>query len=328
MTRYFFRFATPQSLLLLLIVPIALWLFTRKKRLQYVYPCTQLLYDGQMTHGNIYRAILNAMRLFSLILLIIISARPQWVDEQSKLEVQGLDIMLVLDVSGSMGNQDYADDQRSRFEVAKDEACRFIEKRHNDALGVVIFGNEAISLCPLTMDKKMLLHLVKDLQLGEIDHMGTKLATSMVVAVNRLKDSKAASKIMIVLTDGQPSEGDTDPACAVAIANKFGIKIYTIGIGSEQEQVVGHPLYGWVRQAAINKPLLDAFASRTGGRSFIARNAQDMREVYDTIDQLEKTKQEMPMFVEYYEMYLPFLCLVIASLCIELFLSTFFWFSV
>jgi len=325
MNTYFFRFASPYFLLLLLLVPLIMWLRTKKRATYYLYPCTQLLVTEGMTNGHLYKKIVNALRLLSIILLIIIAARPQRVDEQSKVEVQGIDIMLVLDVSGSMSYQDYTDDARSRFDVAKEEACRFISKRLNDALGLVIFANAAVSRCPLTMDKKMLLDFVKSIQLGEIDHTGTLLATSMVTAVNRLKNSKAASKVMIVLTDGEPSEGDIEPTCAIEIAKKFGIKIYAIGIGSDQPRMAYHPLYGVINLPAVNKKLLDTIADHTGGRCFIARNAQDMREVYDTIDQLEKTKQEMPLFTQQYDLYVPIALLILCMLMLELFVATCFW---
>jgi Ca-activated chloride channel homolog len=328
MNNYFFRFATPYALLLLFAVPCIIFLRSRKRVLRYFYPPTHLLAAADMGRGTIYRIFLKILRIIASVLLIIVCARPQWVDEQSKIEVQGIDIMLVLDVSGSMDLPYDAKNQRSRFEVAKDEACRFIKKRCNDAIGLVLFGNEVISRSPLTMDKTMLLDMVNSLRLGEVDYNGTKLATSMVTGVNRLKDSKAASKIMIVLTDGQPSAGDTEPKVPVEIAKKYGIKIYTIGIGSEYAEVIGHPLYGWVHSSAINRPLLESIALHTGGRCFIAHNPQDMREIYDSIDQLEKTKLEMPLFAEYYDMYVPVLCAALVLLSAEVLLSTFMWFSV
>lgn len=266
-------------------------------------------------------------RLLVLIVLVLLCAKPQLVDTRSSIIVEGIDIMLVMDVSGSMGYIDYEDDRRSRIEIAKDEAIRFIQKRTHDAIGLVIFGNEAVSRAPLTLDKPLLTSFVKTLDLGIINPDGTLLATALVTAANRLKHSKAASKVMILLTDGEPSEGDYDPQVALEIAKKLGIKIYTIGIGSDEERFMQHPFYGIVRAPKINSALLTRLAQETGGRFFIARNAKDMRTIYDTIDQLEKTKQETPIFSKYYDVFVPVIWLLIGLLLIPLCMATGRWFG-
>jgi len=210
--------------------------------------------------------------------------------------------------------------------VAKSEAIRFIEKRHADAIGLVLFGKDTVSRCPITFDKQMLQNVVDELKIGVIDADGTMLITGIVTAANRLKHSESKSKVMIVLTDGEPSEGDMDPSIGIDVAKKLGIKIYTVGIGSEQDQVFMHPLYGIVTKHKVNKDLLTKIAHQTGGHYFLARNAGDMRRIYDTIDGLEKTKHEVPMFSLYYDLMIPFVAVIMILLLGELFFSTYVWF--
>jgi Ca-activated chloride channel family protein len=189
----------------------------------------------------------------------------------------------------------------------------------------VIFGNEAISRIPLTHDKKMIVRMIDEMQLGDIDPNGTKLATAMLSAANRLKRSASKSKIMILLTDGTPSEGDMDPNGVLEVVKKLGIKVYTIGIGSEKEDYFMHPLYGMVAKPQVNKQLLDHIAQQTGGQSFMAHSADDMRQVYDSIDRLEKTEQTVPLFNNYRDIFW-YLCWILLCLwIIEPLLTTYLW---
>ena len=264
------RFAHPSFLVwaipALMVVIVYRW-FWHKKAV-YHYPMARMLRDHGLVVNRWPERILAGLRLGSFMLLALLLAKPQLVDDRSLVTVEGIDIIVVLDVSGSMQFRDYEDDQRSRIEVAKDEAIRFIEKRNNDAIGLVIFGNDALSRVPLTLDKNLLKQMVKSLELGIINPDGTLLSTALVTAANRLKYSKAKSKIMIVLTDGEPSEGDCDPSIALAIAKKLGIKIYTIGIGSDEERLMQHPFFGVIRAPKINSVLLTRLAQETGRTIF------------------------------------------------------------
>jgi Ca-activated chloride channel homolog len=274
-----------------------------------------------------HKKFFYVLRLVVLLLLALGVAKWQVVDSRSKIPLSGIDIVLVLDVSGSMQFRDYDDDERSRFDVAKAEAIRFIEKRHADALGLVLFGKDTVSRCPITFDKEMLQAVVDELKLGVIDADGTMLVTGIVTAANRLKHSHAKSKVMIVLTDGEPSEGDLDPSIGIEVAKKLGIKIYTVGIGSEQDQVFMHPMYGVVSKPKVNKDLLTKIAAQTGGHYFLARSAADMRKIYDTIDGLEKTEQEVPLFSLYYDLMVPGVFFVMLLLLTELLFSIYIWFG-
>lgn len=313
----------------LLLVAVLLAIVVRKylrTTVMYRYSLGQTLKKKSFAR-HIHKKVFFFLRLFVLLLLCLLIAKPQIVDSRSKVPVEGIDIVLVLDVSGSMQFRDYDDDERSRFDVAKAEAIRFIEKRDTDALGLVLFGKDTVSRCPITFDKQLLKEVVGELQLGVIDSEGTMLITGIVTAANRLKHSESASKIMIVLTDGEPSEGDMDPSVGIDVAKKLGIKIYTVGIGSEQEQVFMHPLYGIIAKPKVNKDLLTRIASETGGSYFLARNAGDMRRIYDKIDALERTEHSVPMFSVYYDLLTPFVGIIMGILFGELLLSTYVWFG-
>lgn len=293
----------------------------------YEYPLAGTLIKKGITASPTHVRVFYALRAVVLCVLALLMAKPQLVDLRSSVQLEGIDIMIVLDASASMQFQDYADDERSRFAVAKDEALRFVDKRIDDAFGLVLFGKDALSRIPLTMDKKLIHTLIDGLELGFIDPDGTVLANGIITAANRLKNSHAKSKVMIVLTDGAPSEHDTDPAIAIELAKQLGIKIYTIGIGSDEDQYIMHPFMGLIPKPKINRPLLIKIAQETGGNFFLARNSKDMRAVYDTIDQLEKTTRETSLYNNYYDIFIPGVVFIIALLLLELVLSSTIWFG-
>lgn len=278
-------------------------------------------------HADYKKKIISIMRCMSLVLLAGLIAKPQLVDNKSLVTANGIDIVLALDVSGSMQHQDYADDNRSRLAIAKDEAIRFIQKRTNDAIGLVLFANDTLSRCPITHDKKMIRDMVKDIELGMINPDGTLLATAIVTACNRLKHSQSTSKVIVLLTDGQPSEKDMNPTVALEVAQKLGIKIYTIGIGSDKDEVIMHSFFGPIGRPKINKELLTYFAQKTGGTFFHARNAGDMRAIYDTIDRLEKKEYQAPVYQKYYDIFMPFAWAILALSGAELIASTLIWYG-
>lgn len=327
---HLFRFADPVILYILLplvaLVAVLVWL--RRTKVRYRYPLASLAAKQGFASYHPHKKIFFCMRLITLFILALLIARPQSVDSRSKITVEGIDIILVLDVSGSMSMPHHANDERSRIAVAKEEALHFIEQRTNDALGVVIFGNDAASRCPLTVDKGMLREIINEIDIGSIDHEGTVLATAMVTAANRLKSSTARSKIMILLTDGEPSENDSDPALAITIAKQLGIKVYTIGIGDNQEIMVSHPFYGMVPfKTTLNRSLLTKIAHETGGQFFEAKSAEDMRAIYDTINRLETTKIEAPLFTRYYELFMPWAIGLLVLMAIESLLKALVWFG-
>lgn len=293
----------------------------------YKYPLARSLAQAGYSKAPTHKRIFAAIKIITLMILAFLIAKPQLVDNRSSISIDGIDIMIVLDASASMQFQDYDDDQRSRFQVAKDEAMRFVDKRTDDAVGLVLFGKDALSRIPLTMDKKLINSIISGLELGFIDPDGTVLSTAIISGANRLKNSNAKSKIMIVLTDGAPSENDTDPALAIELAQKLGLKIYTIGIGSDEDQYVMHPFMGLIPKPKINRPLLVKIAQDTGGKFFLARNSKDMRAVYDTIDSLERTSRQTSLYNKYYDIFIPGVALIIFLMLLELLLSATIWFG-
>ncbi len=304
---------------------IAIYRWGWYKPVAYRYPLTALVRTvfGQ---GRLAKCLLYTLRAASLVILAFLVAKPQLVDTRSKMPVKGIDIMLVLDISGSMMAFDDLNDPQPRLEVAKKEALRFIAKRPNDAIGLVLFGKEAVARAPLTHDKNILSSIIKDLQLGLIDHTGTVLAKGIAIAANRLKDAQGTSKIMIVLTDGEPTKEDIDPSIAVGIAQRYGIKVYTVGIGADQGGYLYYRGYGAVPAgSSLNRTLLKAIAQKTGGQYFEAKNPNDMAHIYDTIDQLEATEREVEIFTRYHDIFVPWIWLVLALLLTELLLASFKW---
>lgn len=297
-------------------------------RAWYVYPLAGTLAAKGLTRAPTHKRVFWLLRILVLVILALLIAKPQLVDLRSSVQLEGIDIVIVLDASASMQFQDYDDDQRSRFQVAKDEALRFVDKRIDDAFGLVLFGKDALSRIPLTMDKKLIHTIISGLELGFIDPDGTVLANGIITAANRLKNSQAKSKIMIVLTDGAPSDHDADPAIAIELAQKLGIKIYTIGIGSDEDQYIMHPFMGLIPKPKINRPLLVKIAQETGGNFFLARNSKDMRAVYDTIDQLEKTTRDTSLYNTSYDIFVPGVVVIIILLLFELLLSSTIWFGI
>jgi Ca-activated chloride channel family protein len=295
------------------------------KPMMYNYPLAHWFLPRQ--HTWLMRHFFFALRFLSLLLLSFLIAQPQLVDVSSTVHGQGVAIMVVLDLSGSMACVDDPNNQaeQTRLDIAKEEAIRFIEKRHADQIGLVIFGTEAVSRVPLTLDKKILKEVVGDLYLGVIPEDGTVLSRGMILAASRLQQVKAASKVMIVLTDGQPSPQDDAPQAAVAIAQKLGIKIYTIGIGGD----VGyqkHPLFGLIPTgSSLNKELLRNISAQTGGRFFEARRQHELRAIYDQIDNLEKSSYTTTVLSNYRDIFIPFVWLIIGMTAMEIIVSTFVW---
>ena len=332
MVDYFFRFAHPWiAIFLISTLLILLWL--RKwihKPIRYKYSLVGAYRAARGSNNQYVFRIPVILRFIILCLLALLIARPQLVDVKSKINVKGIDIMLILDVSGSMQCFDDIKDQRSRFTVAKEEAIRFIEKRENDPIGLILFGKDAISRCPLTLDTNILNEIMQNLQIGTIDPDGTVLSTAIAMGVQRLRKSKAKSKIMIVLTDGEPTPGlDIEPDKAINLAKKFGIKVYTIGIGGEHGGLWKDPLFGITAMGfPINKKLLLYIAQETGGNFFHAKSPEEVKRIYDIIDSLEKTEYETTIFSNYYDLIVQGVLLVFGLLLFEKILTTFVWFVI
>jgi Ca-activated chloride channel homolog len=310
----------------LLIALLAYRLFLYK-RPRYTFPLAGECKTAGIASSFAPITILFWLRVITLALLAFMASRPQWSDSRTHTNINGVDIMLALDVSGSMQCFDDPSDLRSRLETAKAEAINFIDKRTDDLMGITIFAREALSSCPLTLDKNMLKEVVGELSLDSLPNDGTWLGTGIATAVNRLKQSKAKSKIIVLLTDGQPTPPekiDVDTALQLAIHHK--IKIYTIGIGNPEGGFVRHPFMGFARvENSLNTKLLEKIAHDTGGKFFQANKPKDLRKIYNDIDKLEKTEQETNLFAQYYEAFLSFIWIALFAFCTELLLKLLVW---
>jgi Ca-activated chloride channel family protein len=325
---YSFRFAYPWILIIgiIFIIIVALMRWYGHRPTMYRYSLVDSLKKSGYSLVFWRPFLLNMLRTIVLFSLILLAARPQLVDIQSKMPVHGIDIMLVLDASASMQCFDDVQDQRPRFEVAKTEAIKFIERQENNQVGLVVFGRDAVSRCPLTLDKKILTDLITNLELGAVNPQGTVLGVAIAMAARRLQQSKSKTKIMIVLTDGEPTpELDLDPQKAIEMAKKFGIKVYTIGIGDEHGGLFRDPLFG-IRAMGfrLNTQLLRSIADQTGGRYFEARKPHELHHIYATIDLLEKSEHEATIFSTYYELLFPFCVAAACAILLEL-LAALMW---
>ncbi len=314
-------FANPHYLyLLLLLVPLIAWYVFRERKQFPTYQVSSLqaFKKSTVNRWRIYfRHFLFVLRLLALATLILIIARPQSSHSWETQTTEGIDIVISLDISGSMLAQDFKPD---RLEVAKETAIRFISNRPNDRIGLVVFSGESFTQCPLTTDHATLINLISDIKSGMIVD-GTAIGNGLATAVSRLKDSEAKSKVIIMLTDGVNNAGEIDPITAAEIARTYGIRIYTVGIGSmgEAPYPVQTP-FGITYQnmkTEIDEDLLRQISNLTDGRYFRATNKKALTEIYEQIDQLEKTKIEVKEFSRRNEEYLPFALMVFGFVLIE-----------
>lgn len=326
---FFFQFGAPEAFYVSIPMMLGAFFIRRffYKPITYRYTLVDVFASRMESTKPWFLYLLDFLRYGVFALLFLLAAKPHIVDKTSQLPVEGIDIVLVLDVSGSMQYMDYDEQKKSRIDIAKEEAVRFVSSRVNDAIGLVIFGNDAMSRCPITSDKCMLKKLINELAIGIVDPEGTVLARSIITAANRLKQSQAKNKVMIVLTDGEPSDQDLDISVAIKVVKELEIKVYTVGIGSEKEEFLMHPFYGLVPKPKVNAELLSFIANQTSGQFFMARNAKDMRKVYDTIDQLEKTRHDVPVFGRSYDLLFPIGFTAFVCLMLYLILSIGVWFQ-
>jgi Ca-activated chloride channel family protein len=249
------------------------------------------------------RHIPIGLRMMAIALFIIALARPQLVLDKQNISTEGIDIVLELDLSGSMLAEDF---NPNRIEAAKQVASEFIDGRTNDRIGLVVFSAESFTQCPLTTDYPVLKNLLRDVKNGMIAD-GTAIGLAIANGVNRLKDSKAKSKVMILLTDGVNNRGEIDPITAARIAATYSIRIYTVGVGAQGE--APYPVqtpFGIRRQMIpvdLDEKVLTQVADMTGGKYYRATDNRKLKAIYKEIDQLERTKIEVTAYKRYSELY-------------------------
>jgi Ca-activated chloride channel homolog len=306
------EFANPEFLFgLIIIVPIIVWYILKDR---YSHPSLQIstlraFSKVPLSYKHILRHVEFAFRMLVFALIIIALARPQSTDNWEDITTEGIDIVLALDVSGSMMAMDF---EPNRFEASKKVAIEFISGRENDRIGLVVFSGESYTQCPLTNDRGVAMNLVNDLKQGIIDD-GTAIGVGLANAINRLKDSKSASKIIILLTDGVNNMGSIDPLTAAQIASKFGIRVYTIGVGRNGtapfpfQTAFGTQIQEM--EVEIDENTLKAISQMTGGKYFRATNNNKLVEIYKEIDKLEKSKMEVKKFSNKEDKFFPLVLL-------------------
>jgi Ca-activated chloride channel family protein len=269
---------------------------------------------------NTFQNLPFVLRLLALSGIIIALARPQIKFQEQQSEGEGVDIILCIDVSGSMTAQDFTP---NRMEAAKKVAEDFVSSRPNDRIGIVIFSGESFTQCPLTTDHYVLISQIEQIRNGLLED-GTAIGSGLATSVDRLRNSKAKSKVIILLTDGINNGGLIDPATAKEIAKSFRVKVYTIGVGTEgyAPTPVSTPM-GIVMQnekVAIDEKLLKNIADETGGKYFRATDNKSLQNIYTEIEQLEKSKVEITTFHRFTEKFYPFIFAAMALLLLEIIL--------
>lgn len=300
-------FAEPLFLYLLIAIPamIAFYVIKQQKTTASLRMPGLQPFDGSVTTFRHYlRHMLFAFRALAVTLLIIVLARPQTTDKFQDMSTEGIDIVLALDISGSMLARDFRPD---RLEASKNVATEFISGRPYDRIGLVVFSGESFTQCPLTTDHAVLINLMREIQSGMIED-GTAIGNGLATAVNRIKDSEAKSKVIILLTDGVNNRGEIAPATAAGIAKTYGIRVYTIGVGTQG--VAPYPVqtpYGMQyqdMQVEIDEAILREISQTTGGKYFRATDNNKLVQVYNEIDKLEKSKIDVRQLSRKYEKYL------------------------
>ena len=315
-------FANPAYLfLLILLVPLIaayVWKLRHSQASMEMSSSEAFDVKGITTAKVRLRHLPFVLRMVAIALVIVILARPQSTDSWQNSSTEGIDIMMAMDISGSMLARDLRPD---RLTAAKNVAASFINGRPNDNIGLVVFSGESFTQCPLTTDHAVLLNLFKDIQSGMIED-GTAIGVGLANAVSRIKDSQAKSKVIILLTDGSNNRGEIAPVTAAEIARTFGIRVYTIGVGTQGEAPYPFRLPGGTIQMQmvpvdIDEPTLQQIASITGGQYFRATNNSSLKSIYAEIDKMEKTKISVREFSKKQEEYTRIALVVLGLLLIE-----------
>jgi len=317
------EFLHPQYLyLLLLLIPLIVWYVVRLSRTQasFTLASTHAFKEMKPDFRAYMRHFPFLLRLLSLTLVIIVIARPQSVSSWEESETQGIDIVLALDVSGSMLAQDL---QPDRLQAARKVAAEFITDRGNDNIGLVIFAGESFTQCPLTTDHKILLNLLNEINFGMIDD-GTAIGLGLATSVNRLRESQSRSKVVILLTDGTNNSGQIAPLTAADLARSYGIRVYTVGVGTKgmAPTPVSTP-FGIRMQnmpVDIDEKTLTEIAAMTGGQYFRAQDTEGLRQVYNEIDEMEKYLISVQNVTRRQELFLPWALAALALILLELLL--------
>jgi len=314
-------FSQPWFFVLFALLPMLIfWYVIKGNKQQGAIIISDTRAKGLSSWKNTFRHLPFMIRLLAMSCIIIALARPQTKYELQQTDGEGVDIVLCIDVSGSMTAQDF---QPNRLEAAKNVAADFVNKRTTDRIGVVIFAGESFTQCPITTDHAVLLNAIENIHNGLLED-GTAIGNGLGTGVDRLRTSKSKSKVIILLTDGENNGGLIDPRTAKEIAKTYGVKVYTIGVGTDgyAPQPVNTPLGVQMQnqKVSIDEKLLKEIASETGGKYFRAKDNEGLSSIYNEINGLEKSKVEISTLTRYTEKFFPFVMAALALLLIEVLL--------
>lgn len=302
-----FRFANPLILLLLALAPaLAAYYYAQKSRTSPPLSFSSLrpVVAASKRSAEWSRKLLLAMRILAVCAIVVALARPQTGLRDEQVTTEGIDIVMALDISSSMLAEDI---EPNRVEAAKAVATDFLQGRRDDRIGLVVFSGKAYTQCPLTLDYGVLTSLFEEIEVGMIED-GTAIGMGLGVALNRLKESEAESKVIILLTDGRNNRGEIDPRTAAQLAQTLGVKIYAIGAGAKglAPYPVNDPMFGrrLVQiEVDLDEEMLQEIAEMTSGRYFRATDRDSLERIYQEIDQLEKTEIEVTEYTRYSELF-------------------------
>lgn len=315
-------FAYPWMLTLLLVIPFLIyWKIKNGDKQSASFKVSTTLYLKPIRNWRItYRGIPFVLRCLALIALIIAIARPQERFNEEQISGEGIDIVLCFDISGSMTEQDF---KPNRLEAAKEIATDFVRRRTGDRIGVVIFSSQSFTLCPITVDHQTVLSQINSIQNGYLTEDGTAIGSGLATSVDRLKDSPAKTKIIVLLTDGVDFGGLIPPDIAEQLAITYNIKVYCIGIGTNSEIAVTDSASktSQKRKLSFNENLLQHISGQTGGHYFNATDKQALKNSYDMINKLEKSKIISTNYTHFTESFLPFVLFALACIIVEFVLT-------
>lgn len=316
-----YEFYSPEYLYLLVLLPLIwLWryIYSGKRKTGIIFPSSAKLFTAKTSLRTGLAIFMPAVKYIVLALIIIALARPVSYTSGENIDTEGIDIVVVLDISGSMLAEDF---KPNRLEAAKDLTKEFVYGRKSDRIGLVIFSRDAFTQCPLTVDYKVLVDLLRVVKSGMIDD-GTAIGNAITNGVNRLKDSDAKSKVLILLTDGVNNAGEVDPLTATEIAKTFGVKIYSIGVGTMGEAPYPYQTpFGKQYQMVpvqIDEAMLKKISEATGGKYFRATGNKKLESVFSEIDKLERSRIEVTSYRNKTEHFYPFVFAALALLSLTL----------
>jgi Ca-activated chloride channel family protein len=323
------NWAHPSFFLLLLLLPLLAWLKGRRGQSPaFLYSSVKLVEGLTRAKRSRAGAFLAALRWLALVIFIVALAQPRWVNSHTEIKASGVDIVIALDMSGSMISEDFVvrGERVNRFNMARSVLKGFIDKRPSDRIGLVVFATQAFIATPLTLDHDFLQENLDRLEIGAINENATAIGDALGTAVNRLRDLKAKSKIIILATDGENNSGKIQPLMAAEAARALGVKIYTVGIGEQGSapmpvfmngQKVGYQNV----PVDVDEATLQKIADETGGKYYRADNAEKFQKIYAEIDKLEKTEATVSKSTDYRELFPWFVAAGLALLLIELVLG-------